>query len=405
MIQNIALRASLLLAILAAACAGVSRRDGPRDWYSEAVPLGFPSTVRIASDTPRTFENRAPRVLKQVHEAAGSDPISILALSGGGGGSAFGAGALIGWSAHGTRPQFQIVTGVSAGSLIAPFAFLGTAWDARLTEIFSGERTQHLLQSHWISALFGDSIYRGEPLAELADQYVTPDLIRAVAAEAAKGRLLLVATTDLDKMRTVIWNLGVIAAQGGENARRLFRDVIVASASIHGVYTPVIIRVADAGTEYDEMHVDGGTTTALFIAPEIASLMPVDANPLRGANVYLIVNGQFGAQARTTPVRTLPILSRSITAALQSSSRAGVEVALSLAQRDDMNLLLTEIPNDYPFTGPLDLARVKMKALFDFGARCAQENKLWTTPREMLDRIELAYKTPNNATPECPAPH
>src|SRR5882762_10566466 len=169
------------------------------------------------------------------------------------GGVAFGAGALVGWSRTGTRPDFQVVTGVSAGALLAPLAFLGPRWDATITDAFSGGRTQHLLQPRWIRALLGASVYRGEPLVKLVDHYVTDELLRAVAAESAKGRLLLVATTDLDHERTVIWDMGRIAAEGGARGRGLFRDVLVASASIPGVFPPVLIRVEESGIEFDEM--------------------------------------------------------------------------------------------------------------------------------------------------------
>ena len=233
---------------------------------------------------------------------------------------------------------------------------------------------------------------------------MTLDLLRAIAAQAAAGRQLLVATTDLDKMRTVIWNLGIVAVRGGEEARRLFRDVIVASASIPGVFPPVLFRVVEGGVEYDEMHVDGGTTTALFIAPEIAGLLPVDSSILRGANAYVIVNGQFGAGAETTPVSTVRILRRSITAALQSSSRASVEIALSVAERNGMDLRVTEIPNDYPFEGPLDVDPARMRALFDFGSRCARQQQLWATPRQMLERVELAHTAGSAGQTRCPSP-
>jgi hypothetical protein len=256
-----------------------------------------------------------------------------------------------------------------------------------------------------MSALFRASVYRGKPLLDLVDHYVTDDVLKAVARESAKGRLLLVATTDLDKEQTVIWNLGVIAAQGGENARRLFRDVIVASASIPGLFPPVMIRVAQSGVLFDEMHVDGGTTAALFIAPELASLLPVGSNLLDGANVYIIVNGQFGAGNETTPLRTIPILKRSVTASLQSSSLAAVEIALSLAQRNGMQLRVTEIPNDYPYLGPLDVQPSRMRTLFDFGVRCARQGQLWATPIELLDRVELARRTPVGMEPECPGPN
>jgi predicted acylesterase/phospholipase RssA len=252
--------------------------------------------------------------------------------------------------------------------------------------------------------LFGASVYRGKPLFDLVDRYVTVDLLRAVAEEAAKGRLLMIATTDLDKEQTVIWNLGIIAAQGGESARRLFRDVIIASCSIPGLYPPVLIRVTQSGTLHDEMHVDGGTTSALFIAPELANLIPLDSARLEGANTFVIVNGPLGAPSQTTPLRTTSILERSIIATLHTSSLEGVELALALAQRAGMQLRITEIPNDYPYVGPLDVEPARMKALYDFGMRCAQQQQLWATAVELLDRVERARLTSAAAPTECPGP-
>jgi len=399
-------RAALLigssLALVATGCAGLTRRDAPHVGYADAVPVGFSGDIRIIDDSRHAFEARMPRVLEQIHAAASGGPLNVLALSGGGVGAAFGAGALVGWSRLGTRPEFQVVTGVSAGALIAPFAFLGPLWDDRLTDIFSGERTQHLLQSHWLGAFFGASIYRGEPLFKLVDRYVTDELLRAVAAEAAKGRRLLIATTDLDREETVIWNLGTVAAQGGESARRLFRDVIIASCSIPGLFPPVMIRVTKSGASFDEMHVDGGTTSPLFIAPELANLLPAKGALLEGANVYIIVNGQIGTQVLTTPIKTTPIVRRSIEAALNGNALEAVEIAWSLAQRNGMQLRITEIPNDYPYRGPLDVQPVRMKALFDYGVRCAQQQELWTTSLELLDRIERSRLGSVGATVQCP---
>lgn len=176
----------MLTAIFAAGCAGAPRKEALPLGSGVALPVGFPSTVRIVDDTRRTFQTRAPQVLEQVHAAAGGGPINVLALSGGGAGAAFGAGVMVGWTRQGTRPEFQIVTGVSAGALIAPFAFLGPQWDEQLADAYSGMRTQHLFQGNWMSALFGVSFYRGRPLLELVDRYVTDNLLRAVAAAARR---------------------------------------------------------------------------------------------------------------------------------------------------------------------------------------------------------------------------
>lgn len=308
----------------------------------------------------------------------------------------------MGWTRRGTRPQFHIVTGVSSGALIAPFAFLGPAWDARLADAFSGRRTESLLKFRWASAFFGGSIYRGEPLAALVDRFVTDEMLRAVAAEAATGRILLVATTDLDRAQTVVWNLGAIASRGGPEARALFRNVLLASASIPGLFPPVLIRVKGVGGEYDEMHVDGGTTGSLFVAPEIAAIVPDALDALEGANVYVLVNGQFGTIVQTTPLRTIPILKRSVTAGLESEARRAVEYASSLAQRYRMHVRVTDIPDDYPYRGPLDLEPSTMKSLFEFGADCAVADQLWATPLDVLERAERDEETGVGQPAHCP---
>ena len=227
--------------------------------FNTTTPVRFQSVVRYADGyadaDARAIESRFSETLQRRRAASIDGTVNILALSGGGAGGAFGAGALVGLSRRGVRPQFDIVTGVSAGALIAPFPFLGSGCDAQLTDAFSGARTQHLLGSRGIGALFRPGIYENRPLVDLVDHFATDDLIQAVAQQAATGRLLLVATTDLDTQETVIWDMGWIAARGGDEARVLFRNVLVASASIPGVFSPIVIRVQKAGVRYDEMHV------------------------------------------------------------------------------------------------------------------------------------------------------
>ncbi len=391
---------ALLLAL--SACTTVARREAPLLTSRDAAPAGFPREVMYVDDGRQDYDGDAGRLLWRIRQSAAGGRINVLALSGGGSGVAFGAGALVGWTRSGTRPEFQIVTGVSAGALLAPLAFLGPSWDHTVTEAFSGGSTQHLLQSRWIRALFGASVFRGEPLVQLVDHYVTDDMLRAVAAESSRGRLLLVGTTDLDHERTVIWDMGRIAAEGGERGRRLFRDILVASASIPGVFPPVLIRVREGGLEFDEMHVDGSTTAPFFISPETGPMSPEELRAFEGATVYVMVNGQLGGSTVTTPVRTVSIVRRGVDAALESSSRAAVEVALSVSNQAEMTLRVSEIPDDYPYTGWLDMGRANMGALFEFGARCAAQNGLWDSAAHALSRAKQA--APPGAPASCPAP-
>ena len=68
---------------------------------------------------------------------------NILVLSGGGVFGAYPAGVLCGWSEsekspqEGGRPAFDVVTGISTGSLIAPLAFLGKDYDPTLKDLYT----------------------------------------------------------------------------------------------------------------------------------------------------------------------------------------------------------------------------------------------------------------------------
>jgi hypothetical protein len=240
------------------------------------------------------------------------------------------------------------------------------------------------MDSRGIHILFQPGVYDSARLVELVDHFVNDELIQAVAQQSAQGRLLLVATTDLDKEETVIWDMGRIAGRGGEAARTLFRDVLVASASIPGVFAPTVIAVEKAGVRYDEMHVDGDVTVPFFVAPALAYIRPADASALSGAHIYVLVNGQLGGAPSTTPVDTISIISRSYAATLTHLARTNLVLTSEFANSYDMNFRFSSIPIDYPFQGPLDFAPSSMRALFNYGVECSQEGLLWTTVEQAM---------------------
>jgi predicted patatin/cPLA2 family phospholipase len=378
----------LLAALSMAACTTVPRHPAPPMVAGLMAPVGFPSTVRFLGIDQRYQAAHSEEIQKRIRAAMGAGPLNILAISGGGSGGAFGAGALVGLDRRGERPPFAVVTGVSTGALLAPFAFLGPEWDQQLTEAYAGGRSERLLQSRRFGFLFRSSIYKGQPLIDLVDHFVTDALIQAVAHESAKGRLLLVATTYLDKGETVIWDMGAIATQGGEAARTLFRDVLVASASIPGLFPPVLIHVESSGVSYDEMHVDGGTTVPFFFAPEIAEIMPITFDELRGANLYILINGQLIPPQKTTADKTVAILRQSFVAQLNQASRTALELSAAFAQLHGMNFRFSRIPSEYPFQGPLNFKSASMRALFKYAAGCAEEGNFWITVEQALARLE-----------------
>jgi hypothetical protein len=391
-----ALSRTCVLGVLALVGCALPRRDAPPILFSTANPVDFPGDVRFFSADRASVEAKSTAALQRLRTSSKDGTLRALVLSGGGAGGAFGAGALIGLSRRQERPQYDVVTGVSTGALIAPFAFLGSEWDSQLTEAFTSGQGAQMSVRGLLALPLGTS-RRSAALAALVDHYITPELIRAVAKEASGGRLLWVATTDLDKEETVIWDLGAIAMRGGEPARKLFRDVLVASASIPGVFEPVLIHVQLGGRSYDEMHVDGNASASLFIAPVAAYFAQLDQRSLDGARVYVLINGQIIDAPETTPLKLRSIVARTFAVALKHMSRAQVVAIDQLAEKYRMSVQSTYLPFDYPHYSSADFRASTMRPLFDYGVRCAQSGRLWTTMDETMATVATAAPTAKRA--------
>lgn len=394
--------ASLLTLGLIGACTTSPRLDTPPASLRGANAIGFDTSIRTETNDFDFYKENAPKAANAIVRTA-DRTVDMLALSGGGAGGAFGAGVLVGLSNAGTRPRFEIVTGVSTGALIAPFAFLGPEWDAKLTEAYRGNATDNLMQSRGLGVLFDTSVFDGKPLRQLVERFVTDELIFAVAREAANGRVLLVATTNLDREETVIWDMGAIARRGGKEARKLFQDVLVASASVPGVFPPVMIDVEKDGKKYQEMHVDGGASTPFFVAPDAVLNMDNASLNMRGANVYVIINGQSASAPRTTSNNAIDIAARSFTAILNKMTRAAIDQTANFAKTNSMGFRFTGIPSDVQFGGSLAFDKANMAATFDYGVRCAARGLVWVTQDQAVKRApdENATLQPV-ATAACP---
>ncbi|MGC1522331.1 MAG: patatin-like phospholipase family protein [Steroidobacteraceae bacterium] len=374
--------------------------------------LTLPGCAQTAIREPASSQGDAPNAIRtlgadqvfstvssqsvawRLHAQHAGQPVNILALSGGGADGAFGAGALVGLTRSALRPQFSVVTGVSTGALIAPFAFLGPDWDDELVEVYTSGRAEHLLHSRGLGALFGSSVYSGTPLRQLVDRYATDALIQAVAREASTGRLLLVATTDVSTGEPVIWDLGSIAMHGGADARTLFRDVLVASASVPGLFPPVVIRVPEQQALYEEVHVDGTVTLPFFVP------LGFDTH---GTDVYVIVDGRLSEQPASIRLRTRSILSRSVSAGLNHMMKTTLELAATDAELEGARFRFAAIPVAYPQLSSFDFRTTTMRSLFQYGYGCAQAGRLWTSSqsvgRDAANRNDGAVGHPV----QCPA--
>ena len=314
----------------------------------------------------------------RVHALRGEEPVTILAMSGGGADGAFGAGALVGLTRSESRTEFDVVTGVSAGALIAPYAFLGPSWDAQLVEIYTTGQAKHLLQPRAFGALFGSSIYRGTPLHDLVGRYATDTVIQAVAREAAAGRLLLIVTTDVETGEPVVWDLGSIAMNGGDSAKALFRDVLVASASVPGMFPPVVVRVREQRETIEEVHIDG-TVSLPFLVPTGFG----DRRP--GTKVYVIVDGRLSEPSLIVSLRARSIVSRSVATGMTHMTRTMLELTASNTSLQGESLHYSAIPSGYPSATAFDFRVETMRSLFEYGYECARLGRLWISS-QVVDR-------------------
>jgi hypothetical protein len=342
---------------------------------------GFPG-VRLTVDQADDALRQAADRLAPLRSLIGRDEFNILALSGGASGGAYGAGVLAGLSKAGRRPDFAIVTGVSTGALIAPLAFLGPAWDDRLTDAYVGGHATELLSLRRLGPALGPSIFKGESLDALVETFVDQEMVEAVAVEHAKGRRLLIATTNLDSQRAVVWDMGEIATRGGDEALKLFRTLLVASSSVPGIFPPKLVEVETDGHLYQEMHVDGGVAAPLFLMPD-ALLHWRNLGPrFRRGRVHVIVNTVLDPSTQSTPPGVASIMARSFDTMLRFSYRQALSLAAGFCARHNLPLSVASIPSSFEGFNLLKFETDLMRRIYDAGVEQAMQGTVWTSAVE-----------------------
>jgi predicted patatin/cPLA2 family phospholipase len=375
-----------LAAILHQACATATRKEAvPEKLQAAATVPGFSTTIRYFPTDATHVEEFERDYLQSLaaetmtrYNAGEEGPLprsTFLAISGGGDNGAFGAGLLNGWSAAGTRPEFKLVTGVSTGALIAPFAFLGEKYDETLKSIYTGVSLSDIAKSRSVlSIIYGDAMADTTPLRKLVERTVTQQVLDAIAAEHEKGRILLIATTNLDVRRSVVWNVTKIAASKAPEALALVHKILIASAAIPGTFPPEMIDVEVNGTRYQEMHVDGGTTGQVFVYPAAIHLYQLRQ---RDRALYIIRNARLDPQWAQVDRRTLPIALRAITTLIQYQGMGDLYTIYSICQRDLVEYNLAYIPPTFDFPHKADFDTPYMSALFEVGQRMAVKGEDW----------------------------
>ncbi|WP_409565055.1 patatin-like phospholipase family protein [Methylobacterium sp. J-090] len=365
---------ALLVAGQLGACGSTPRVSYTASEAAAATVPGMDLSVRAYADAAeKTFTEMAARPENK------KVPFAYLALSGGGGDGAYGAGILNGWTESGKRPEFSLVSGVSTGALIAPFAFVGPEYDAVLKDIYTSGVASTLVQSPSVAnVLFGSGLFGDGRLRGLVRRYVTPELLAAIAIQHAKGRRLLVVTTNLDSQRAVIWNMGAIAANGGPTALDLFADVLTASASIPAVFPPQLLDVQAEGRDFQEMHVDGSVVTPVFTLPQ--SFLLRDGRFKAGAksDIYVIINGRLEPEFDLAQNNTLSIVERAFTTASRARSRATMATTYAFTRANGIGFNLAYIDESAPnTTAARGFDTAYMRSLYQSGYEAGRTGTFW----------------------------
>ena len=371
--------------LLAGGCAGVPKRNPlPLELSSQATVADIPK-VRFWGDEWPTFakerfETFTEADFQQHFAGVYNQPHNYLAISGGGANGAFGAGLFAGWAASGKRPEFTMVTGVSTGALTAPFAFLGVEYDDTLKKLYTTTTTKDIVvKRNVLSAAFGDSVADTGPLKKLIAQYITRDVVEAIGREHQRGRRLYIGTLNLDAARSVIWNIGAIATSDFTGKLGLIHDLLLASASIPVAFPPVAINVSVNGEIYDELHVDGGTGSQVFVYPAamdwriITKKLKVKGKP----HVYVIRNSFLDPDYHNVKRTVFPIANRSIDSLIRTQGIGDLYQIFALCKRDGNDFNLAYIPSGFTEKSTEPFDTIYMTKLYQFGYEMGLKGYDW----------------------------
>jgi hypothetical protein len=340
---------------------------GERTPYDEhdaeaAILPGLPG-VRFWGDSFGAFAHELP-----------SQRGPWLVLSSGGSSGAYGAGVLVGLSQAGKRPEFSVVTGVSIGAVMAPYAFLGPKYDDQLRDGFLSLTSADVFED----AVRPDSLVDTWPLKKSLEKRVTPELLADIAVEHRKGRRLFVITANLDSERPVVWNMGAIAAHGGEAALMLFRQVLLAASAIPGIFPPVLIDVEGNGKKFSEMHADGGVFGPFFVAPSTWLVEP-GSDQLPADKLYLIIHSKLVPEFELTDPEKIFILGRMISGAEKAGMHAELALLSNAAKRDGIELNVAYVDAAFRVPAQTTFDQKQMTALFDLGLEQAKNGTAFRT--------------------------
>ncbi len=355
-----------------------------------------------ACASSRPLEDKALRTLTPVHAVSlfdennqpnqvigddkkNAETLDILAISGGGSNGAYGAGVIYGWTQTGARPNFDIVTGVSTGALIAILAFAGPEYDETLRKLYTEQTNKTIYKEKGpLSGLFSDSYYDYTPFKKQIGRIIDDRLLAKVAQEYNKGRRLYVATTNIDAGKLVVWDIGKLAASNRHNKLLRTQKIIRASATVPGFFKPVYIKPRN-GIEIRQAHVDGSVKAPVLIRNFMFK------RKAKHKNLYVLLNSQLKLADAAKPVKpdVASISAKAISELIRGLTYKTVYQGYVTARNAKSKFMMTYIPDDAnPIEFSLNFDKQKMRALFNRGVQSGRNVNMWRKEPPRLESFE-----------------
>lgn len=300
-----------LLFVLLSGCA--TRPPALPKAYADKLPWGAIDLNIEKSGKYTLRDSLGSALLKKANDRDNSNeivPFNVLTLSGGGARGAFGAGLLSGWTDSGDIPEFDIVTGVSTGAVMATFVFLGGDELEKVKSFYTKMYTKNIYTKSWLS-FFKGYLMNPKPLKTLFKNNFNEALLKKVAAEHAKGRRLYIGTTNIDTGQLIVWDMGAIASSSRSDKYQRFSDIIYASSAIPLFLPPQYMSVDVEGEKYSQMHVDGGIYSHVFMIGLLINWGEIlEFNDTENLNfdvtLYTIANRKYRNRSGYNPVDQSP---------------------------------------------------------------------------------------------------
>jgi predicted patatin/cPLA2 family phospholipase len=390
-------RLGLLFTLILTLAVAIGCRSSQVPWDSSSTP---PSIARALAppEPPRVVPAGLTLSSPGTPDAGMRPPRNILALSSGGLYGAYASGFLSGWSDSGSRPEFDVVTGVSTGALIAPLAFLGSEFDDRMQQLYTGIRAEDVFKIRaWVTIPFKDAVASSAPLRKLIETQVTPQMMERVAAEHRKGRRLYVGTTNLNTRRLVVWDMGAIAQRPCPEGCNLFRDVLLASCSVPGMLPPVQFSVDVDGQKVTELHADGGVSSQIFVPSVVFKTASRGgaAESESNGNLFAVVSGKLYPDANPVKQSILPILGATTGTIMYAHCRAELMSLYGQAKLAGMKYHLGALRQDLIINVDTSLTfnQEEMTKLYGEGVRDGVGGPRWRyDPTDITPGAEVRTK-------------